>query len=93
MTTYYTESGTIIRNPEAYARTGAPMYKNNNNWKIENLCDCGWGNEYGFIRLPEPNFEELWTLLTESKIYENKLGAAELLNQNYTFEKYTFSAF
>ena len=29
MTTYYTESGTIIRNPEAYARTGAPMYKNN----------------------------------------------------------------
>lgn len=29
MPTYYTESGTRIRNPEAYARTGAPMYKNN----------------------------------------------------------------
>lgn len=27
MTTYYTSIGTYIRNPEAYARTGAPMYK------------------------------------------------------------------
>ena len=27
MTTYYTSNGTYIRNPEAYARTGAPMYK------------------------------------------------------------------
>ena len=24
---YYTQSGTYIRNPEAYARTGAPMYR------------------------------------------------------------------
>jgi hypothetical protein len=28
MPTYYTESGQKIRNPEAYALTGAPMYKN-----------------------------------------------------------------
>ena len=27
MSTYYTKSGTKIRNPEAYALTGAPMYK------------------------------------------------------------------
>ena len=27
MPTYYTESGQMIRNPDAYARTGAPMYK------------------------------------------------------------------
>lgn len=27
MPTYYTESGQKIRNPEAYAKTGAPMYK------------------------------------------------------------------
>ena len=26
MPNYYTQSGQIIRNPEAYARTGAPMY-------------------------------------------------------------------
>lgn len=29
MPIYYTESGTRIRNPEAYARTGAPIYKGN----------------------------------------------------------------
>ena len=27
MQTYYTQSGKIIRNPDAYARTGAPMYE------------------------------------------------------------------
>ena len=27
MSTYYTKSGTKIINPEAYALTGAPMYK------------------------------------------------------------------
>ena len=27
MPTYYTQYGQTIRNPEAYARTGAPMYK------------------------------------------------------------------
>lgn len=27
MSKYYTKSGNIIRNPEAYAMTGAPMYK------------------------------------------------------------------
>ena len=27
MPTYYTQSGQIIRNPEAYAMTGAPMYE------------------------------------------------------------------
>ena len=31
MPTYYTESGQKIRNPEAYALTGAPMYKNKYN--------------------------------------------------------------
>jgi len=30
MPTYYTQTGTIIRNPEAYAKTGAPMYKTKN---------------------------------------------------------------
>ena len=27
MSTYYTENGSYIRKPEAYAKTGAPMYK------------------------------------------------------------------
>jgi len=55
-------------------------------WKNEYLWDSGWGNEYGFIRQPEPNQEELWILLTESTIEENQLGAAELLDQKYPFE-------
>ena len=30
MTKYYTKNGTYIRNPAAYAKTGAPMYKDRN---------------------------------------------------------------
>jgi len=59
---------------------------NNNKWKSEYLWDSGWGNEYGFIRLPEPNFDQLWILLTESNIEDNKLGASELLNRDYPFK-------
>lgn len=49
-------------------------------WKNEILWDSGWGNEYGFVKLPEPDFNQLWILITESNIKNNKLGAAELLN-------------
>jgi hypothetical protein len=60
--------------------------KNNNKWKNEYLWDNGWGNEYGFVRIPELNFDQLWILLVESDIENNKLGAAELLNRDYPFE-------
>ncbi|MDY2586368.1 hypothetical protein [Winogradskyella aquimaris] len=52
-----------------------------NTWQNEILWDTGWGNINGFIKLPEPNFEQLWTLLTESQIEVNLLGSAELLTQ------------
>ena len=55
-------------------------------WKEAYLWDNGWGNEYGFIRQPEPNQDELWTLLTESNIEDNQLGAVEILDQKYPFE-------
>ncbi len=55
--------------------------KNGNLWQNEILWDSGWGNEYGFVRLPEPNFDQLWLLLTESDIEDNLLGSAELLTQ------------
>ena len=42
--------------------------KNGILWKNEILWDSGWGNEYGFVRMPEPNFEQLWILLTKSNI-------------------------
>lgn len=55
-------------------------------WKEASLWDNGWGNEYGFIKQPEPNQDELWRLLTESNIKDNLFGAAELLDQKYPFE-------
>lgn len=55
--------------------------KNGTLWKNQILWDLGWGNEYGFVRIPEPNFEQLWILLTESNIENNLLGSAELLTQ------------
>ena len=45
MLTYYTKSGTVIRNPTAYAKTGAPMYttkygnaRNNISGEIVDTC-------------------------------------------------------
>ena len=34
---YYTENGDLIRNPEAYAKTGAPMYNTKNRGDIKNI--------------------------------------------------------
>jgi len=60
--------------------------KDGGKWKQTYLWDSGWGNEYGFVRQPEPNFEQLWSLLLESNIEDNQLGAAELLDIKYPFE-------
>ena len=60
--------------------------KNGIKWKEASLWCSGWGQEYGFIRQPEPNFNELWNLLKESKIENNQLGAAELINLKYPEE-------
>ena len=34
---YYTENGDLIRNPETYAKTGAPMYNTKNRGDIKNI--------------------------------------------------------
>ena len=57
-----------------------------NQWKEERMWDNGWGNEYGFIKLPEPAFEELWKLLFESNKFNNYRGASEILNNKYPSE-------
>lgn len=57
-----------------------------NHWIQDYLWDNGWGNEYGFIKLPELNFEELWTLLIDSNIFENYQGASEIINRKHPFE-------
>lgn len=71
---------TFVANKDYY------VDKNNEKWKNEYLWENSWEQEQGFVRIPEPNFKELWALLTESNIENNKLGAAELLNRNYPFE-------
>ncbi|GAA3599960.1 hypothetical protein Q4Q39_11780 [Flavivirga amylovorans] len=55
-------------------------------WKAEQMWDEGWGDEYGFVRLPLLSPDELWLLLLESNIDENKRGAAEFLDRLYPFE-------
>ena len=55
----------------------------NTQWMKKELYDFGWGNEYGFVRLPELGFLELWNILENSHIEENKYGAAYLLENEY----------
>ena len=58
-------------------------FAKNNRWAQEEMWDSGWGNEYGFVRLPRLNADELWDLLTTSKIYENQRGASEFLERSF----------
>ncbi|MGO4692981.1 hypothetical protein AB4Z50_01755 [Paenibacillus sp. 2TAB26] len=56
--------------------------KDNSLWVQRDLYDFGWGDETGFVRLPECDFEQLWHLMMESGIQENRYGsAAEILRQ------------
>jgi hypothetical protein len=55
-------------------------------WVQRNLYDFGWGKEYGFVRLPELGFEELWYLVSFSSIQENRYGAAAEIERQYTEE-------
>lgn len=48
-------------------------------WKQSEMYDFGWGNEYGFYKLPKLNFNELWNLLINSNIEENVNGAAHFI--------------
>ena len=55
-------------------------------WQKNELYDFGWGNENGFIRLPKLTFDELWYLITNSEIQENKYGAAYIIEQEHPDE-------
>jgi hypothetical protein len=55
----------------------------NSEWFKYELYDFGWGNECGFMRLPELEFSELKYLLENSKVQENRYGAAYVLEKNY----------
>ena len=60
--------------------------KDGNKWQESIMWDNGWGQENGFYRLPALEFEELWILLTQSKIEQNQLGAAERINTKFSIE-------
>lgn len=53
-------------------------------WLQKDLYDFGWGNESGFVRLPELDFDQLWQLLTRSKLADNRYGAAFELQNKYS---------
>ena len=55
-------------------------------WFRKELFDFGWGNENGFLRLPELQFSDLWFLLTNSTIQENLYGAASLILEKHADE-------
>lgn len=57
---------------------------NDTKWIKKELYDFGWGNECGFMRLPELTYSELWYLLISSDIQENKYGAAYIIEKNYS---------
>lgn len=58
----------------------------NSYWVRRKLYDFGWGNENGFMRLPNLSFDELWRLLVESKIEANRYGAAYVIEKEYPEE-------
>lgn len=55
----------------------------NSQWVWQESYDFGWGNENGFMRLPELNFEQLWYLLNNSSIQDNIYGSAYIIEQKY----------
>ena len=55
-------------------------------WEKTDLYDFGWGNEYGFEKLPKLTFEELFELIFQSNIEENRYGAAAIILKKYSTE-------
>ncbi len=57
--------------------------RDGSSWKKKGLYDFGWGNESGFVRQPELDFDELWYLIWHSERQENVYGAAAELLEKY----------
>jgi len=83
--------------PEEFGLVRAPGYldlftlpSDNSAWQARRLYDLGWGDEIGFVRLPELDCDDLWYLLMNSPLQENMYGAANELLRKYpetTLEK------
>ena len=55
----------------------------NSTWEKTELYDYGWGNENGFVMLPKLGFDELWYLLVNSPIKNNRYGAAAIIENQF----------
>jgi len=53
-------------------------------WRRKELYDFGWGNECGFVRFPDLDFEDLWMLLLKSSIKDNQYGAAYVIQEKFS---------
>lgn len=56
----------------------------NSEWERKALYDFGWGNENGFVRLPQLDFVTLWHLLQNSELQENIYGAAYIIESEFS---------
>ena len=55
-------------------------------WIRRQLYSFGWGQENGFMRVPQLTFEQLWYLLINSDIEGNRYGAATIIEEEYAGE-------
>jgi hypothetical protein len=60
--------------------------KDKTSWAKRELYDFGWGNENGFVRLPELGFGELIYLMEYSNIQDNRYGAAIEIRRKFSDE-------
>jgi len=58
--------------------------KDKTSWIKRELYNFGWGNENGFVRLPELDFRELIYLIEYSNIRDNRYGAAVEIRRNFS---------
>jgi hypothetical protein len=52
-------------------------------WVKKELYDFGWGNENGYVRMPQLGFEDLLFLLENSELQDNLYGSAYILVDEY----------
>jgi hypothetical protein len=68
-------------NPDVFIRQS-----DNSLWKSRRLYDFGWGDEYGFYKIPLPGFKELVEIGLRAEHEHDKYGAAAVIFEDYCDE-------
>ena len=58
----------------------------NSQWKKRPLYDYGWGEENGYYKVPMPSFDELVSIILQSKNEDDKYGAAAVILDDFCDE-------